>query len=141
MSTRSQTTLIVVATLVIGILIGTFLAGPVLHRQLRPPFRGRHPEGFVFAVEMLIDPAPDQADAVHRILTEHAERFSDISSEYHSEISAVMDSLRKELDPVLTDEQKERLDRRHEHLDKIRRHMKGRRPPKDNDAAHRPPGY
>ena len=120
MSTRSQTTLIVVATLAIGILIGLFLAGPVLHRQLRPHFPARYPDGFAFAVEMLIDPEPDQVDAVSKILSEHSDRFSDVSSEYRSEISAVMDSLMKDLDPILTDEQKARLDERHKHLRRMR---------------------
>ncbi|MFH1312491.1 MAG: hypothetical protein ABIJ00_04620 [Candidatus Eisenbacteria bacterium] len=129
MSTRSQTTLIVVATLVIGILIGLFLAGPVLHRHLRPPFPGGRPDGFASAIEMLIDPEPDQVEAVRSILAEHSERFSDISSEFRSEISAVMDSMRNDLDPILTDEQKERLDNRHEHLRRMRDHMKPRRPP------------
>jgi hypothetical protein len=130
MSTRSQTTLIVVATLAIGILIGLFLAGPVLHRQLRPPFPARHPDGFAFAVEMLIDPEPDQVDAVRRILSDHSDRFSDISSEYRSEISVVMDSLMRDLDPILTDEQKARLDERHDHLRRMRDHGKPHRPRK-----------
>jgi hypothetical protein len=69
---------------------------------------------------MLIDPGPDQEEAVRKILSEHSERFSDISSEYRSEISTMMDSLRKDLDPILTDEQKERLDKKRDHL----RHLK-----------------
>jgi hypothetical protein len=124
MSMRSQTTIIVVSTLVIGILIGLFLAGPVLHRHLRPPFRGRHGGGFTEALEMLIDPKPEQAEAIRKVLDKHADGFNDINSRYHSEISAMMDSLRKDLDPLLTDEQRARLDKGRDHFNKMRDHIK-----------------
>jgi hypothetical protein len=130
MSMRSQTTLIVVSTLVIGILIGLFLVGPVLHRHLRPPFPAKHEDGFAGALEMLIDPEPSQAEAIRKVLSEHSARFSDISSQYHSEISAMMDSLRKDLDPLLTDEQKARLDKRRDHFDRMRDHRKPPGPPR-----------
>jgi hypothetical protein len=79
---------------------------------------------------MLIEPEPDQAAAVRAVLDEHTDRFSDVNSRYHSEISALMDSLRKDLDPLLTDEQKARLDKGRDHFRKMRDHMMPPRPPK-----------
>jgi hypothetical protein len=130
MSTRSQTTIIVVSTLVIGILIGLFLLGPVLHRHLRPPHPARHRGSFVEGLERLLDPEPEQVEGIRKVLSEHGDGFEDISSRYHSEISAMMDSLRKDLDPLLTDEQRARLDRGRDHFEKTRAHIKPRRPPK-----------
>lgn len=129
MSTRSQTMIIVLSTLVIGILIGLFLVGPVMHRHLRPPFPGRHGGGFTGALEWLIDPEPEQVEAVREVLSKHAGGFDDVNSRYHLEISAMMDSLRKDLDPLLTDEQRARLDRGRSHFRKMRNHMKLGKPP------------
>jgi hypothetical protein len=126
MSIHGKSALIIMCTLLIGIAIGMFLVGPVAHRRLRPDPRWRGPEAFAPILERVVNPTPDQREAVRAVLEKHADRIAEMHTDYRSEMTAVMDSLRKDLDPILTDEQKARLDERHDHF---RDFMKGRRGP------------
>lgn len=132
MKTNTKTVLLIVATLLIGILIGALGSGFTAHRFARHVADMRHREVFVERMMEIIDPAPDQEDQIRGILTRHAEQFAEIADDFHGEASALFDSLRTELDPVLTDEQKARLEERHR---KIGRLMK-----RGGPSSHHKPG-
>ena len=119
MSIQWKSTVIIISTLVIGILIGVFLAGPVMHRHLRPPISERGPDGFASMLERIIQPTPDQEEAVGAVLAMHSARLDGMRAGFRDEMVALMDSLRVDLDPILTDEQKARLDDRHGHLKRL----------------------
>ncbi len=127
MSIQWKSTFIIVATLVIGILVGVFLAGPVMHRHLRPHLAERGPGVFTPMIERIIQPAPDQEEAVRAVLDKHSARLADMHEDFRAGMVATMDSLRKDLDSILTDEQKARLDERQGHF---KHFMKGRRGPR-----------
>jgi len=112
MSLKCKTTLIIVITLIIGILIGTFLVAPPIARQrIRKIAKMRHREGFIRGLEQLIEPTDAQQDSIRIILVRYGERFEGVFERQRKEIIALMDSLRQQLDPILTDEQKARLER------------------------------
>jgi Spy/CpxP family protein refolding chaperone len=119
MKTNTKTVLIIVATLVIGILIGALGTGFMAHRFGRRLPHMEHGEMFVEGMLDLIDPAPEQEDQIRGILTRHAQQFTEITGDFREEISVLVDSLRAELDSVLTEEQKERLDERHRRLGRL----------------------
>ncbi len=119
MKTNTKTVLIIVATLLIGMLIGVLGSGFVVHRFVSRAVDMRRQDVFVERLMDVIDPAPDQEAEVKGILDRHAERFSDITDEFHRETSALFDSLRADLDPVLTDEQKARLEERHRRFGRL----------------------
>ena len=123
MSIQWKSTFIIIATLLIGIVIGVFLAGAVLHHRVRPPLADRGPSMFTPMLERIIQPTPDQEEAVHAVLEKHSSRLEGMHEDFRAEMVATMDSLKKDLDPILTDEQKARLDERHGHLKDV---MKGR---------------
>jgi hypothetical protein len=139
MKTDTKTGLIIVATLLIGILIGALGSGFMVHRFARRMADMRHRDMFVERMIELIQPAPEQEAEVRDILTRHAEEFTKLADGFQEDTAALFDSLRSELDPVLTDEQKERMEERHERLGKFLRH--GHRPPHDKPggAPRRPP--
>jgi len=116
MSIQWKSTFIIVATLVIGVLIGVFLAGPVLHHRMRPHVADRGPESFTPMLERIIQPSPDQQEAVRAVLDKHSARLEGLHEDFRAAMVATMDSLRKDLEPILTDEQKARLDERREHF-------------------------
>ena len=119
MKTNTKTVLIIVATLLIGILVGALGSGFMVHRFARRLPHMERREMFVEGMVELIDPAPEQEDEIRGILTRHAEQFTEITDDFHEETSALFDSLRTELDPVLTDEQKARLEERHQRLGRL----------------------
>jgi hypothetical protein len=141
MKTNTKTVLIIVATLLIGILIGALGSGFVVHRFATRMADMRHRDMFVERMVELIEPAPEQEAEVRDILTRHAEEFTELADGFQEDTAALFDSLRSELDPVLTDEQKERLEERHERLGRFLK--LGRRPPHHKPGGpprHPPPG-
>jgi hypothetical protein len=112
MSARNRAILIIVCTLLLGVAIGTLIVAPLVARHhFRRLAEVRTPGGFVARLEELIDPDPGQAPVVREILTRYGERIDEIASRHRDEAKAVFDSLEAELASVLTDQQKERLDR------------------------------
>ena len=123
MSIQWKSFLIIIATLLIGIVIGVFLAGPVLHHKMRPHFADKGHGILTPMLERIIQPTPDQEEAVRRVVEKHSGRLEGLHKDFRAEMVATMDSLIMDLDPILTEEQKARLDERHERL---RHFMKGR---------------
>jgi hypothetical protein len=72
----------------------------------------RTPRGFASRLEEVIDPDPGQAKVIREILTRYGESLHEITSRHRSETKAVFDSMAAELAPILTEDQKDRLDRR-----------------------------
>ncbi len=92
---------------VIGILIGTFLVAPLIARKrIRKIAKMRHREGIIRGLDELIEPTDAQQDSPRIILVTYGERFEGIFERQRNEITALMDSLRPKLDPILTDQQK-----------------------------------
>jgi hypothetical protein len=116
MSIHGKTALILLGTLVLGIIIGVLLGGPIARHHLRHPFPRRGPEDFGAMMEMIIDPDETQREAIRDVLDRHSHRFMQINSRFRDEMSAMMDSLRQDLSPILTEEQQARLDERHGRL-------------------------
>ena len=113
MSPRSRAVVIVICTLLIGVAIGTLIVAPMLARHhFRRVARLRTTDGFVSRLEETIEPGPGQAEAVRGILTRYGKEFNRVTLEHRTELSAMLDSMKAELDPILTEEQKERLARK-----------------------------
>lgn len=136
MTLQTKTVLIIVATLIVGIIVGALGSGFVIHRFARHMADVRHREMFVERMVEVIDPAPEQEEAIREILTRHAEMFAELSDSFHRETSALFDSLRSELDPVLTQEQKERLEERGKRFQRL---MKRGGPPRHRPGEEPPP--
>ena len=119
MKTNTKTALVIGATLVIGILIGVLGSGFMVHRFARRLPDMRHSEVFVERMVDLIEPTPEQEEEIRGILTRHAEQFTEITEDFRAETTVLIDTLRAELDSVLTDEQRARLEERHRRLDKM----------------------
>jgi len=138
MNVRTKTVLVIVATLLIGILIGALGSSFVVHRFIGRVAEMRHRDVFVERLVETIDPEPEQEEVVRDILTRHSERFSEMSERFRSETTALLDSLKAELDTVLTDEQKARLEEKASRVRRASRHHypRGHKP---GDERHLPP--
>lgn len=108
MNTRVKTILVIVITLAIGMVLGALIHGAVMRNRVKDmAFRMRSNEGFMRRMEMIIQPDESQREALRKILRKHFQNMS----QYQENFRAMMDSLRTELEPILTEEQKKRLER------------------------------
>ncbi|MCK5439796.1 MAG: hypothetical protein KAI97_07615, partial [Gemmatimonadetes bacterium] len=99
--------------MLIGIVLGGVISGAIVNRRLQHLTELRRPGGFSFFLEHAIQPEnEDQAEAIHDVLDRMGPRFHEILEHSHREMEALRDSVRAELDPILTEEQKERLETR-----------------------------
>jgi hypothetical protein len=106
MNTQIKTGLIITVILFIGMVLGALISGIVGRYYYRKAaFRIRTHEGFVSRMEMIIQPDESQRKVVRDILMKHYK----LLMKPIDELPALMDSLMKDLEPILTEEQKERL--------------------------------
>jgi len=111
MTIKVKATLILLATLIIGGLIGGLIVGALARDRMQgmPPF-GR--DGFVDRWIGMLNPEAEQKHALEKIVERHAPRFRDTFTRHREEMQSLIDSLHQELDPVLTEAQREQLNRR-----------------------------
>jgi len=132
MKIETKTYVIIVLTLVIGMIIGALITGAIVRHRIRRFMSLGHPDHLTARIERIIEPTEAQRDTVHQILMDHARKFDQIHGRFESQLLALKDSLKKDLDPILTEEQKERLER----VPRPPEHFRGHRPGGRKD--HRP---
>ena len=130
MTTRGRAIGIIIGTLLIGVIIGALIVGPlVAHHHFKRMADLRTPAGFAERLEEIIEPDESQVDALRTILAKYGEDFDEVVSRHRSEMKDMIDSLHADLDTILTDDQKERLEQRRRRI----------RPPGDPRDHHEPP--
>lgn len=111
MRVGTKSILMILMTLIIGMVIGFLIAGVVGRHHRQRFVNMREPGHMVGFLERMIDPDESQREAVRAVLQKHSEQFWKIHSRFEGEMLALRDSLKKDLDPILTEEQKKRLER------------------------------
>jgi hypothetical protein len=129
MTDRTKSALLIGSTLIIGMALGSLATGAIANRRLDDlaEARGRLSGFFLEAIEPETE---EQAEAIRAVLDGAAPRFKEIFESTRGEMKRLSDSVMAELDPILTDEQKERLEKR--------MHLRLRRPP---FGRERRPGF
>jgi hypothetical protein len=111
MGVRSKSVIVLIVTLLLGVLIGTLLVGPLIARRHFDRVDAmRTREGFAQRMERIIEPDASQTVKVRQILTKHAAQFDGIFTQHRLQMDALVDSMWQELGPILTDEQRARLE-------------------------------
>ena len=110
MKTQAKTTIILITIFILGILIGIVADRTYVEHQMKKRFtQMRNPQMLKFVLERIIEPNPEQKEKIDEILKKYDDKFADARFSIMKETRTLMDSLRKELEPILTEEQKERL--------------------------------
>lgn len=143
MSARARAALALAATLLLGMLLGVLLGGFV--QQLREGVlagaRGRG--GFVDHMMQIIEPHDEAQEAQLRPLLRGVEdRNEEIARRAGDDMRAALDQLLIDLEPLLDDEQMERMRdfaRRPDGGPGGRPGGPGRPPPRDKRGGRRPP--
>ncbi len=145
MNIKVKIALIIVMTLVIGIVLGALFNRAFLRYRIKRAFHDRNPVGMVAFMEEAIQPTPEQKVLIREILEKHRKKTQEIRDEFMLEMREAFESLEAELDPILTPEQKKRLQERFfsPRGDQRRfpdRHKPWRKPPPRKPPGEKPPG-
>jgi Spy/CpxP family protein refolding chaperone len=102
----------IVATLLIGILIGALLNRTLVQRRIRNIMEMRTAGLLAPRPERDLKPvSPEQDKKIREILDKHAQRLAEIHKRFDAEIQASFKSLNEEINPILTPEQRDQLKR------------------------------
>ena len=143
MNMKVKTTLIILFTLLIGIILGMLIDRTIMRFRFQKKFaEARQARGITRLLENLIRPDESQYEAVKDILEKYSKRLHDHREKSFQEMNVFIDSMRAELDQILTDEQKARIKKDMERIERMRGRRPGppMRPPGPFDREHdRPP--
>lgn len=113
MSARVKSILLIVATLLIGLLLGALLNARLAEQRMERIASLRSERGFVRYMEDVVAPANEaQREALRDVLHRAGERMAAHQERSRQEARAMLDSTRAELAEILTPEQLQRLDDR-----------------------------
>lgn len=131
MNLKVKSSLIIVVTFILGMIVGiifikSFFPPPKMIDRLT---EGRSPGRFMERFERIIDPSESQREKIQEILRLHFEKMHNQSLEFRNRFIELSDSLRADLEPILNEEQIERLDKMEERFREQSRQGFGPRPP------------
>jgi hypothetical protein len=109
MNLHIKTALVLLTTLIIGFVLGALTVPYFAMNRMRHFAGMRRPQGFVAFYEKIIQPTDAQKDTVHAILTKHFDKFRNLANEHRDTLIKLHEELMDDLNPVLTDEQKQRV--------------------------------
>jgi len=98
------------ATLLIGFVIGFLVNGRLTRARIEKMRNAFTEQGFDREFMRVLHPTPEQMEQLKPILKKYADLHRDLMADYRNNQHDLFIELRKEIDPYLTDEQKERLD-------------------------------
>ncbi len=115
-SERRKSILILCATLLVGVLIGLLVPG-FFHkyegrrhgRSGRDMGNDRKKEWFASTIYKIVKPDSAQVKQIKPITDWATQKIEAIEVSSNSQMSAVLDSVKSQLKPILTDEQQQRL--------------------------------
>jgi len=108
---NAKSSLILLATLVLGIALGALGMGAFFHHRGDHLRELRHPGGFVRHMERIIQPRDEaQRDAIRPILEETDRFHGSTMDSTHARMMMEMESLRVRLAPHLDEAQRERVE-------------------------------
>lgn len=113
MTIDARSSLILLATLVLGIAIGALGAGALAQRRSEHLRELRHRGMFVDHMEQIIRPRDEaQWEAMRPILEETGRRNHALMDSTHARLEAEMERMRERLAPLLDEDQQERIEAR-----------------------------
>jgi hypothetical protein len=112
MSAKWKIIIHLVVVLIIGIVIGALLNRALVQKRIRDMVTMRNVGLRVPRPERVLEPADAEQEAkIQAVLDKHAQRLSEIHQRFDSEIDAAFKSLKDEIDPILTPEQKKAFEK------------------------------
>jgi hypothetical protein len=111
MKTFTKSTLLITTTLIIGFVLGLLVHSLMVGNRINEFQRLRKKGGLVKHLEDIIQPTSEQKEKITPILEGYIKRIEPFMLKFRSETRNIMDSLRLELEPILTEQQLEKLEK------------------------------
>lgn len=138
MSPRVKSILLIIATLLIGLVLGALVNARLAEKRIERIASLRSERGFVQFIEDAVRPTDEaQREAIRDVLRRAGERMAAHQERSRRQARALLDSTRSELAEVLTDEQMQRLDERFEAGRRMRQKRSDRRGRSDDHRGRR----
>lgn len=110
MRIETKSAVILSVTLLLGILIGLLTAGAIAQKRQSQIAELRE-HGIAIHIERIVEPRDDaQREAIRAVLEDIGQRNFAVMRGARAQIRENLEELRKRLDPLLDDEQRERLE-------------------------------
>ena len=119
MNIHLKTAAILLATLIIGMVCGALILGAFARDRLQPPPQMTR-ERFVERWVRMVRPDQEQMRRIREVVGEHEPGFRENYMRHRQEMQTLVDSLHRDLEPILTEEQRERIKRIKERRERIR---------------------
>ncbi len=130
MNPRVKSGLLLLATLLIGMVLGALLNARLAEQRLERIAFLRTSRGFMRFIDNAIEPQDEaQRAAIETILERSASRMADHTARSRREVRMIVDSTITQLSTVLSKEQMDRLERRMEMGRRLQFDRRGRRGP------------
>lgn len=139
MNIHLKTAAILLATLIIGMVCGALILGAFARDRLQPPPQVTR-ERFVERWVRMVRPDPAQMQRIREVVGEHEPGFREYYMRHRQEIQVLVDSLHRDLEPILTESQIERIKRIREGRERIREFRRDGDRESRRDRTRRPPG-
>ena len=110
MTPKVQSIILTLLTLAIGFVAG-FMVNSFLFQNRVKQIRDRmgNPDGYIHHICRIVDASPQQCEEIQPILEAHHPRMREINKKFGRDMRASLDSLSKQLEPILTPAQIEKL--------------------------------
>ena len=117
MNVKLKSILVISATLIIGMILGSLITATFLkNRAFDRIADWRTERGFVQRIEGIIQPDDTQKEPIKQILIRHFEKMHKLGEKIRFNFEAMNDSLIKDLEPVLRPDQIARFKQRMERM-------------------------
>jgi hypothetical protein len=110
MTTKLKVTLVIVATLIIGIVLGVVGRGVLMKHHRQKLDKMERTEFFLSRINEAVDPDSSQKAKVEEIAKRTAQKIEILFDHHQSQMATLVDSMKRELAAVLTPSQQQRLD-------------------------------
>jgi hypothetical protein len=105
-ATKVKLTLVLLVTLGLGFMIGYLVRDVAMRTHFREMSRMRQGEGITEMIENRLDLSQSQKDQMSSLLQKYNVRLRTVHQNFRRELTSTLDSMKNEMSPYLTDEQK-----------------------------------
>ena len=112
MNIKTKTILILALTLILGFLLGVLTTGLIQRNIITRFMNLRTERGFASHFINLVGPTNDQIDKINPIIDYYAKQSEEINELFREQIRSMMDSMHYQIDPYLTEEQRNLIEER-----------------------------
>jgi hypothetical protein len=125
MSPRTTSILTIAGTLLIGMILGGLLTGAVIGKRAQHVFAALASEAkFVRNLETLLEPTTNlQRDSLRPVLQRYGKTIAHATNVYYKMQFSTLDSMSREVAPMLTPEQQQRLAERLRRVEQRQKHL------------------